>query len=318
MSKLILRIDASAFKESGCMRRFYWSVVSGYRYKLNTNDIEFGSAFHEFIKTMKENPGRYDLATRAAQARYSVPMEMKSNKGYMTQNYLTNTCISFWQQWVEKDQFETLVQDGKPLVECKFLYPYYADDQVEVALCGTIDDICKHKHGTFAIRDYKTTSSGKKEEYLDGYTLSPQLLFYRMIIDYYARTYPHSIFGQFSRQDIACFIDAIFLQGASKAPEFKRSEVYVFRREQMAEFEKLVHKKVMELVEYVHQNVLPDRDGMLNGSCQTVYGQCKFFGVCKQTDEIGRNHMLNRHFIQREYNPLRFGEEHNEKPTNMA
>lgn len=310
MSKLILRIDASALKESSCLRRFYWNVVDGYRTSINTNDIEFGSAFHEFVKVLKENPDRYDLATQAAKERYSVPMETKGGKGYMTMTYLVETCMRFWQQWVEKDNYKTIVgPDGKPLVELKFSYPYYADDQVEVLLCGTIDDICE-RNGSYAIRDYKTTSVGKRDQYLAGYELSAQLLFYRLILSYYAKTYPESLFAKLHRENAACFIDAIFLQGASKPPEFARSPIFNFPQAQLDEFEQLVNKRILDLVTYVKAQQLPMREGMINGACQTVYGACKFFGACVQKDEIGRQHILNRYFIQREYNPLKFGAEH--------
>ncbi len=311
--KLIIRIDASALKESSCMRRFYWNTIGGYRSKLNTNDIEFGSAFHEFVKVMKQQPDNYAAAVKAAQDRYKVPMEMKSQKQYMNATYLTNLCISFWQEWVAKDDFETIVRNGNPLVELKFSYPYYADDKVEVLLCGTIDDICKHKHGTYALRDYKTTSVYDSTQYLSAYLLSPQLMFYKMIVDYYGRTYPNSLFGELSQKNIACFIDGVFLAGASKPPTFKRSDVFIFNARQMAEFEQLVHKQVMSLVEYVKSEVLPIREGMINGACQTVYGKCKYFNACIQSDELGTQLTLNRHFIQVEYNPLKFGDEHNPK-----
>ncbi len=306
-SKVILRVDASALKESACTRRFYWNCVAGYRARLNTNDIEFGSAVHEFIRVMKCNPGRYDLAVKAAQDRYKVPMEQKPDKVYMTAEYLTKTCMNFWQQWVEKDDYQTLVVNGQPLVEQKFSYPYYVDDVVEVLLCGTIDDLCQHKStNAYGIRDYKTTSVYKKDQYLAGYMLSPQLMFYRLIATYYGRTYPESVLGQLATKGAACFIDGIFLQGASKPAEFKRSEIFQFNERQMLEFEKLVAERIQNLVKYVKADILPAREGMINGACQTVYGQCKYFGPCTQSDEVGEYHMLNRYFIQQEYNPLQF------------
>jgi hypothetical protein len=303
--KLILKVNASALKESACMRRLYWIVVSGYKEKLNKNDVEYGSAFHEFVKSMKENPGRYDLAVAAATKRFDVPMEIKPEKVYMNSTHLLQTCMSFWENWVTKDQFETVKDaQGKPLVELKFSYPYYSDDQVEVQLCGTIDDICKHKHGTYALRDYKTTSVYKTDEYLSAYALSSQLMFYRMVLDYYSRTYPTSLFAEINKKDVACMIDAVFLRGKSAPVEFKRSEVFIFNRTQMDEFEHLVYKKVMELVAIVKENKLPVREGMLNGACQTVYGHCKFFGACKQPDDVSAQHMLTRFFKQEPYDPL--------------
>ena len=315
MSKpLIVKVDASALKESSCMRRFYWNVYSGYTSKLQTNDVEFGSSFHEFVKVMRHNPGRFDLATQAALKRFSVPMEVKPEKSYLTPEYLLRVCLDFWQNYIEKDQFETVVDNGTPLVELGFCYPYYTSDDIEVQLCGTIDDICKHKHGTYALRDYKTTSVYKADAYLDGYRLSPQLMFYRMVLGYYAKTYPESIFAKIAKLDVACFIDAVFLKGKTQPAEFKRSEVFMFSADQMGEFELLVNKKVLALVDALRASIasgeIPIREGMINGACQTVYGHCKYFNVCKQLNMIHGQHMLNRYFIQRTYNPLAFGKEH--------
>lgn len=307
---ITLRIDASALKESACTRRFYWIVVDGYRKSINTNDVEFGSAVHEFIKVMRCNPNNYALAIKAAQDRYKVPMEQKPEKAYMTPDYLSKTCISFWQQWIEKDSYKTVVVDNEPLVEQKFSYPYYADDKVQVLLCGTIDDICVNEHGHYGIRDYKTTSVYKKADYMRSYTLSPQLMFYRLVLSYYASTYPESILGKISNQGVKCFIDALFLQGTTKPAEFKRSEIFNFNARQMTEFEALLRARIMNLVDYVKADILPLREGMSNGACQTVYGSCKFFEPCIQSDDVGQHHMLKRFFIQQTYNPLAFGEEH--------
>ena len=290
------------------MRRFFWTVVSGYTSAVNSSDIEYGSAVHEFIKSMRYFPERYDLATAAALKRFDVPMTVKPQKRYMDKNHLLKTCLNYWQQYLSKDQYQTLVVNGSPLSEVKFSYPYYSDNELEVALCGTLDDISKHTHGNYALRDYKTTSVGKVDDYLSAYELSPQLLFYRMLVRYYARSYPDSIFAELEAKNLAACIEGIFLRGADKPVEYKRSEVFVFKSEQIDEFEKLVYAKIMQLVEYVKQEVLPHREGMLNGNCSTVYGSCKFFAVCKQNDEIARQGMLDRYFTKREYNPLKFGE----------
>lgn len=288
------------------MRRLYWIVIDGYKEKLNNNDVEFGSAFHEFVKVMKLNPGRYDLAIKAAIDRFSVPMNVKSNKTYLTMNYLQNLCITFWEQYVAKDLFETLkADDGTPLVEMKFSFPFYQDDDVEVLLEGTIDDLCKHKHGTHALRDYKTSSVTDEDAYLSGYALSPQLMFYYLVTSYYSRAYPDSVFARIHEKGLSCFIDGIFLHGKSSPPSFKRSEVFSFPSQQMAEFERLVHRQVKALVAAVKENKLPDREGMLNGACQTVYGKCKFFNACRQVDDISTQHVLNRNYIQTPHEPLK-------------
>lgn len=304
-----IRLDASALKESACGRKLYWTTVDGYREEKNTNDVEFGSAFHEFIKVMKET-GDIVLAYDAARKRYDVPMVIKDRKDYMTVEYLLALCGKYWSQYVAKDQFETLIHNGKPLVELKFSYPYYVDDEIELSLCGTIDDVCKHRHGTYAIRDYKTTSVYKKDEYLSGYALSPQLMFYRLVVSLYAQAYPDSIFAGIDKHGFSCFIEGVFLQGATKEPEFKRSEMFIFPNEQMAEFRRRLDFSIQRIIADVKAGKVPEREGMINGACTTVYGPCKFAVACKQQTERGQQQMLDRFFIKREYNPLTFGKEH--------
>jgi len=306
------------------MRRLFWNVVGGYRSKLQTNDVEFGSAFHEFVKIMKQT-GDSVRAYDAAQKRFDVPMEVKPEKKYLTTNYLLQTCALFWQHVVSKDQFATVIHPvtKAPMVERKFSVPYFANDRVEILLTGTMDDICKHKHGTYAIRDYKTTSVYKTDLYLSGYRLNPQLLFYHMVIGHYANLYPASIFADITARGFSCFIEGIFLRGATQPVEFKRSELFQFDKGQLDEFKKLVDKKVQELVTIAENwldnpAAIPPRDGMINGACQTVYGHCKYFLPCSQPDDISCGHMLNRFFIQQEYNPLKFGHEHKKLNENKT
>lgn len=304
--KRIIKLDASALKESSCMRRLYWNVVEGWREATPNNDTEFGSAVHEYIKVMRLNPGRFDLATQAANERYSVPMRIKAKKQYMTKEYLILVCQSLWLTYLSNDLFETVIVDGKPLVELKFSWPFYSDDDLEIILCGTIDDVCKHKYGTYAIRDYKTTSVGESDTYLHGYYLSAQLLFYRLIIRYHALRYPDSIWGTLERQNTHCFIDGIFLRGASKPAEFIRSDIFSFDQAQLDEFEKLVKLATTELVYYLKQGTVPDRQGMLNDSCTTKFGPCKYFNACKQPSLNAAQRILANTYIQKPYDPLNF------------
>lgn len=305
MTKQIIRVDASALKESSCMLRLYRTVVQGYRAPISTNDMEYGSAFHQFVATMKQT-GEMGLAIQAAQKRFDVPMEIKYEKKYLDANHLIETCMLFWETFASRDEFVTLTHDGKPMVEVKFSWPFYKDDDVEVHICGTADDICKHKRGTYAIRDYKTTSVGKVQQYMHGYKLSPQLLTYRLILRYYARAYPTSIFATIENSGCCVFIDGIFLRGKDKDPEFVRSEVEPIAEDKLTEYEELLHKTIRELVALIKSPSNLRRDGLLNGACHTIYGHCKFFNACAAPDDIARDHVLRRNFITKPYDPLSF------------
>lgn len=308
MAKLILRIDASAIKESACTLRFYRTIVEGYREKLPTNDMLFGSAFHEFIAEMERTGGNYGAAIQAAKKVFALPCEIKRNKKYLTETFLLKLCMRYWDEYLVNNDYQTVKsEDGKPLVELKFAWPYYVDENVEVLLCGTIDRIAKNNK-IYALADYKTTAVFDKDSYLRSYWLNPQLMFYRLILRYYAEAYPDSIFAKINQSNFVVFIDGIFMAGAEKDPEFIRSDVMEFPDTQMAEFERLLEQKVKKLVTHVASGVIPEREGMLNGACETKYGACLFSVACRQSDEIAAQHMLRRNFIQKPYDPLSFNE----------
>ena len=306
-NKIVLRLDASALSKSSCMLRLYRTVVEGYRAQFNTNDMEYGSAFHLFISTMKQTRGNLGLALGAARKRFvEAKMIVKPQKKYMDDVHLLKSCQEFWEYFGSKDDFITLDDaEGNPMTEVKFSWPYYCDDEVEVNIVGTVDDLCRHRRsGAYAIRDYKTTSSYDAIEYLRGYKLSPQLLTYRLIIRYYAKKYPESVFAEMERNGCLVFIDGVFIRGKDKPIEVIRSECEPIAEDKLVEYEKLLAKKVAELVAVVKDPSLLSRDGLLNGSCHTIYGHCKFFDACSAPDSIARDHVLRKNFVKKPYDPL--------------
>lgn len=305
VSKKILRIDSSLLRVSACDLHVWYMAVEGLRPPLWNNDMEIGSAFHAFVATMRRTKNEA-LALKAATDYYSRPMIVKKMKQYMTPQYLMRMCIEYWQTVAENDVFETVVVDGQPLCELRFSIPYYEDDEVAVEICGTIDDVCKHKHGTYAIRDYKTTSSRDKDDYLEGYKLSPQLMMYKFALQKYAKMYPDSMFAEINRLDVSCFIDGIFVNGKDVI-EFKRGDMIPFSEQQMAEFERMLNKEVMRQVANLKLANKPDRQGMLNGACNSNFG-CPYWYICAAPDDIAREHVKRNNFVSKMYDPKTHGE----------
>ena len=311
MNKLLVKVDASALKDSSCMLRFYRTVVEGWREKLNSNDMEYGSAVHQFIATMKRTDGNFAIAVQETQKRWRVPMFVKPKKQYMTENHLLRTCMDFWQTWQAKDQFQTLVSNGQVLVEQHFDWPYYEDEEMAIMISGTADDICKHQQGTHAIRDYKTTSSFDSVQYLEGYQLSCQLRVYRLVVRWYAKKYPDSVWAEMDKKGVCCFIDGIFIRGKDAPVEFERSYMFQFKDWELEEFEELLHEKVMALRDMIHTKLMfPKhtfaRDGIITDSCSTKYGPCKFAKVCGMPDAESAQMFLTNNFIQKPYDPVKF------------
>lgn len=307
MTKQLIMLDASAIKLSSCSRRLYLSVVKGYRSKVNGNDTEFGSAVHKFRAAFRQEPN-YGPAIHAATVYWEThPMYVKPQKKYLTKQHLHNVCLQYGTDILEKDNIKPLVNpvDGKALLEHRFAIEFYVDDNVEVLMCGTMDEIAKINNGAYVIQDLKTTSAYDVDDYLDSYRLSPQLLFYRTAVRRLAKKYPDSFWSDLNSQQIGCMIDGIFLKGKDVI-EFKRSRPYFFTEGDIDEFElmldTLLHKTILP-----HYRGLPPREGVINGAC-TNYGKCPFFYICAAPDAIARDMMLSSQFKQEDYNPMKFGE----------
>jgi hypothetical protein len=310
MQKTLIILDASALKESACGLRLFRNVVLGYRGKLNYNDIEFGSAFHLFRKIFREKgmAGMAEGMMAATDYFNNKPMLVKHNKKYLDVLFLQKTCLSYATTY-ENDNFKPVVDGGEALLELTFSFPYYVDDEVEILMAGTMDEIGKFINGTYAVCDAKTSSVWNIEDYFRSYYLSPQLLFYRWTLRKYAEMFPDTIYAKINMHDVALFIDGIFYKGKDAEPIFKRSEVFLFEDAKLNEFEQLLHREVMKLVADVKKfradpTYQPMRQGMINGACETVYGHCKYHAACAAKQAEWSEAVLKNNFVQRFYNPL--------------
>lgn len=303
-SKTIIKLDASALRESACDLRLHNIILKGYTSGGVTNDILYGSAVHRFIEVMFTSGGKLNEAMAAAKATYSLPNIVKPKKQYLTMNHLFQTCITIWQTYLEKDNFDYFIIDGKPAVEYKFSISIYEDEHVIIFLEGTMDKIGKIKHGCVSIGDYKTTASFNKEEYLSSYILSPQLKTYAYAFLSMAQHKEHPFYGI---TQVGTFIDGIFLSPTNQVSH-KRSEVFVYKMDDLIEFDTMLEQLCLKISRWVGDKIIPYATGQLNGACETKYGKCRYFNVCAAPDDIARGHLIKRDFKIKPYEPLKFNE----------
>lgn len=308
MSKQRINIDASSLKESSCDYRFYNIVVKGLRQPLPNNDTQYGSAFHKFTSTMHETSGNFNEAIKAACLLFDKPCIVKPKKKHLTKNHLVKTCLDYWEHFGKTDDFEVLHDNNdKPLVEIKFELLIYSTEDVEVYLCGTIDKIGKFKNGAYAIGDYKVTSSWDIVGYLAPYRLSTQLKVYHWALTEIGIRNPESAVAAITKYPVGVFIDGIFAK-TNKDTEFHRSEVFMFKDSERAEFDDFI-KIAAERILFISKYREVRRNGLINGSCHTGWGPCKFFDICAAPDDIARAHVIRNNFITKPYEPLKFGED---------
>jgi hypothetical protein len=303
--KPTILIDASALKRSHCGRKLHYTVVEGYRKAINSVDIEYGTAFHKFAEQLEHDPENIAKALKHAKDHLTnTPyVESPRKKHYNTQ-HLMATCLGF-QEWRTSDSLQVLKDKaGVPLVECKFAYPYRSTPEVDILLSGTIDFIGQMKQGVYCIQDYKTTSSYDPKEYFSGYRNDPQLMMYYLQIKRLAHDYPDSVFADMIAKGVGCFIMGVFIS-SSKPTEYIRSELMMFKPDEIEEFEFMLASTVDLFLEWYPK--LPPREGRINGTCVAKYGKCEYFDVCAAPDSRAGEFILNRNFIKKQYNPLTFG-----------
>ena len=328
-TKQIIFLNSSAVRVSSCMRRLYLTIISGYKKKINSQSIEFGSAFHLCAKVTELTEGNIGRGVQAACKYYrETPYEAEDKKKYLDESYLTTVCLNWFDEFYMQDNFITLrdinqpawtVGDievvsslGKPLVEVKFEIPFYSSDKIDVIITGTIDRIAQHKTSKLlAHPDYKTTGSWNSEEYLRGYVLSGQLYMYALAL---RKTLDmcneQSVLYPFKNKKFGSFIDGIFLSAPSTKipPRFIRSEAFIFTENQLNDFEKCLLDLCYRLEAQLNFSTeIPLPDGLLNDSCSEnkFGGKCNFFNYCACGDKIAQEHVLRKEFIQEPYGPTK-------------
>jgi len=308
-TKLVVQLDASGLKHTDCFLKFYRKIVCGYRGKDLDAGMEYGSAYHKFRETLAitHDP---DTAVKVAQTYFlekSVDKNFSYKKGkeWLNVAHLTVTCKAYLDKFgtgPSYGDFNPLVVDGKPLVEQTFALPFYNDDKIDVLLCGTIDEIGKLENGCYAICDDKTTSSWNRESYLNEHRMKVQLRFYVFAIHQLGKLYPDSIFAEMAQQRIGSAINGVFLS-ASKQTEFKRSDFFFYKQEDMEEMDEFLKNLCIIL----SCNLVPTiRQGIYNDACSGKFATpCDFIGVCQAPAEV-RQQMLDNSFVKSEYSPLSF------------
>lgn len=303
-------IDASSLKHTVCFLKFWRTVIEGYSPKVNSIQIEFGSAVHQFRKVFRVG-GLPAIAESVNAARdylkntvYSISNKKKL---YLTdESYLVNVCQAYASKYAVDNL--TTISDPVPLVEKKFALPYKTIGDYRFILTGTWDEIATLKGGLNCIVDAKTSSRWDHEEYLREYYLSGQMAFYTLVAKLYAKRFPSSFMGKIASGDLGIIIDAIFLNGKDSI-EFMRSHVFIFKQDTLDEYQTMLNEVIERTaIQLAECGTYTCRDGLLNGACFPYGQKCHFFNVCIAPDNRCREVTLERDFVKKTYNPLKFGE----------
>lgn len=320
-------------------------ATGGYKEKLLSPELVYGIAIHKYIDTAYKTRGNLIKARHEAKKMFELPCTENPKKAHLRdQRHLDIVCSNVWTDFIQEDQdFELFELDlpcwvckGKidnvgentvnicqvchndghlvqPATEVTFSIRYYEDDYIIVNLCGTIDKLGKMVNGPKAKGDWKTSSSWDSEEYFQQYEMNRQVLMYSLACKLMHEMYPESVLGQMGAGTQHFFIDGIFINKEPNKTQVIRSPIIKTISEQIAAFQLTLDDKIRELSNAVKTGYVP-KEGIINGHCikyqQVVdknFVKCSFFNVCKSPDNVAHI-LLNREFIQKPFDPLRYNE----------
>lgn len=310
--KPLIKLNSSALRRSACMRRLSLTL-QGYREVAVGNDIVFGTCFHDFVAEFRRNGGDVNAAALvgwAARDREPNIYTKKWKEHLDDFGYFKSICF-LWT--MESSPWQTLQIGDEFATELPWLVqPFYEGTHVDVALCGTIDDICTHKDnpGVIAIRDYKTTSNSEPGKYFDKYRMSLQLMFYYLglskMCDAALKEEGESELAHLwlDAKSRHVFIEGVFLDKQPFKTKFQTSEVFEISPQRLLAFEEMVRGVCRRLD--VPQEFEHPPEGLVNAACEGDYGRtCLFFDACAASSDEERDLFLRTQFVKEaEYNPL--------------
>lgn len=309
---ITLVLDASAIKHSACLLHIWRIVAEGYRSKVNSVNIEYGSAWHtfkeEYILTGSYEKAHIKGLTYFLSTPYYYP---DGNFKWLDVAHLERTFQAFKVKHggalnKSYSTYELISHNGEPLIETTFAFKYYESENFTIILAGTIDEIVMLPIGIYGIGDDKTTTKYDYEGYLSRFAPSHQLRFYHFAVSHYGKQNPESLWGQMiAKGNIGCYINGVFL-AKDKPTVFQRSKIFPYDETAQEEFKKGIDTLIVRLQGFVDSmqggRTRPIREGFTNSACE----YCSFVSSCLAPDEEIRQHKLNTDFIQRKYNPLEF------------
>lgn len=302
--------DASSLKESGCLRKFSWTVIDGWvKDSLELSfSLGYGNAYHKFLERFYKD---ISIEVNLAQTRKDYePMEEKlkySDTTILTPYHLGSTCKHYYKTYGEGRDYLVPLRVGENfLIEQQFAFPIWQskDGKIEILICGTIDFV-GHYSNIECFSDHKTTQSYYREDYFEQYKFDVQMMLYSWALKKLLNLDRY----------LPCVVNGAFLKGQTEKAKkmnvwdgsrFERSPLIFFSNESMEEFEGWLKRRLGEIIAFFEsEEKLKTMENFFDMSLCRNFGLCKFFPVCMR-GKAHREGLLNTLFKQKPYEPLKF------------
>ena len=283
-----------------CPRYYQYSILEGYRGKIESVHLRFGSEYNNALVT-------YNMAIAAGEDHESATLKAvkyaltstwdealgrpwTSDLPVKTRETLVRSVIWYLDKFADDPCKTVVLKSGKSAVELSFrlhIDKYSALTDEPYLICGYLDRMVTWNDSLW-ILDWKTSRSALDQRYFAEYTPNNQVSQY---------TFAGNIIG--GQRIKGVIIDAVQL--GVNFSRFQRSHITRTPAQLDEWYNDLVY--YMRLNEsYVENNYWPMNDAVCG-----LYGGCPFRAICSTSPELRQTH-LNALYTRRKWDPLQIRE----------
>lgn len=168
----------SAFKD--CPRKYYYSIIQGYRSKAPATALSFGSAIHVvyevFDKAIAEGESRESALRAGCRAALAYPDSYFLGDKKRSRLSLLRSIIWYEAQFRTATLPSHIFKNGRIGLELSFIFPlpFPAYNCETLYYCGHIDKLTEYSNSLFAL-ERKHTVSNLGENFYANYFFSSQI-----------------------------------------------------------------------------------------------------------------------------------------------
>src|SRR5215469_477222 len=276
-----------------CPRKYYYSMIVGWRPKAEAVNLKFGSLYHEGLEhydQMRAVGANHEIALIET-VRMLLLKTWEDGKPWVsehnakTRETLIRSVIWYVEQFKDDPAKTVILANGKPAVELSFKLELDWDAAAgqPYVLCGHLDRVVDYSNGVY-VMDRKTTSSTLSPSYFDQYDPDNQMSLYTLA----------------SKVIYSTPVKGVIIDAAQIAVGFTRfSRGFTYRTDAQ------IDEWLQDLKWWMtHQRHLAEanRWPMNDKSCHKYQG-CHFRKVCSKSPEV-RDIFLHSDFEKHPWNPL--------------
>ena len=166
-----------------CPRKYYYSMIEGWRSKNESVHLQFGILYHSALEgydRLRSAGEGHEIALRLIVQRTLVeswPWPFDHN--LKTRETLVRSVIWYLENFLDDPTTTVQLADGSPAVELSFRMdlPYSTDSGLGYLLCGHLDRVVSF-NGLQFVMDRKTASTTPSSSYFEKYDVDNQMSTY--------------------------------------------------------------------------------------------------------------------------------------------